>query len=442
MADNLPFYNARIAHIVVIGAGIAGLAACAAAAPHARTITLVEQDVLPEKAEARRRVPQSAHVHALLQSGRSALATLFPNLEQSALMAGSLNLAVRSQWRTHSGHDWMPPTDTGPMILSQSRPLLEQLLRQNILARPNVKLLCGRVLGFTASESGAIDAVQVSTQDKTTLLPADLIIDASGRSGRSLEWLSEIGVRPPPVEQSFPEVRYASGFFTRSVTSGPDLAGWLKLAQVPETRGAVLSPVEGGRWIATAIDRFSDAMPQTPDALRGFMQDLPDPHIAHLLENETPLSDVRGFRINAVRLRRFDAPNNNLPPEYLPIGDTIATFNPLYAQGMSVAALQALALSQSLERLPKSTNWQHALQKCYLPAAMEKADWAWLLGQAVDLGYAQFKGDRRPEAADLQTTLRQIFKASIARPHLCKRIDAVLHLLAPPTSLHAELTQA
>ncbi|WP_391349645.1 FAD-dependent oxidoreductase [Azospirillum sp. A23] len=423
----------------VIGAGIAGLIACAVLAKSFQRVFLVDQDDLPDGAQGRKATPQAVHVHALLQSGRDVLARLFPGFEAAARSAGCLDLKVRSQWRTFSSGRWMEPTDTGLSILSQTRPLLEHLLRTQVLALPVVRLVKGRVCGLETDCRGGVAAVRLTDGQSPERLRAELVIDATGRGGHGDSWLTAVGCPAPPVETSFPEVRYTSALFSRSVTAGDELAGWLNLADAPATCGAVLAPVERGRWIATATDRFSCGLPKDEEGFRGFIAALSDGRIASLLARERLLTDIRSFRIASVRLKRFDAIAGRLPEGYLPIGDTLATFNPLYAQGMAVAALQARPLEHALAAAGAGEGWRRRLAEAYVPAAMVPARWAWLLGQAVDLNYSQFRGDRCPEALELNRMLRRAFAASLGRPRLMERVDRVLHLLDAPESLDSIL---
>ena len=418
----------------VIGAGIAGLAAAAVLARHFGRVWLIEQDASPATGKSRKGVPQAAHVHALLQAGRDALERLFPGLATGAVAAGATELHARSQWRTYSGGHWTEPVDTGPRILSQTRGLLDRQLFAHVLGLPQVTLLQGKVVGLDQDGANAGITLRLSEPGRPTVI-ADLVVDASGRGNHSERWLATAGCPAPATETAFPEVRYCSALFSRGALNGPDLAGWLHLATAPATRGAVLAPVEGGRWIATLTDRYTSDAVTDEATFRGRLQDLPDGRIASLVGAEALLSEIATYRIASVRFKRFDLIADRLPPGYLPLGDTLATFNPLYAHGMSVAALQAQALEAALADQPFADGWQLNLRRAYLGAALRPARWAWLLGQAVDLNYGQFHGDIAPEARTLNKTLRQAFARSIGRPAAMRHIDRVLHLLEPPESL-------
>ncbi|MCG7622232.1 FAD-dependent oxidoreductase [Epibacterium sp. Ofav1-8] len=427
---------------VVIGGGIAGLAACSALAPHAASIILIEPDGLPDGATYRRRIPQAPHVHALLDSGRQALEQLMPGIGAALQRAGSLPLKVRSQWRTHDGHEWCTPEDTGPMVLSQSRPLLEQALRQRVRRIPHLTLMSGRVRGLVTQtgedpHSARITGVHVqdtaqppSTPDRP--VPADIVIDASGRAGDSLKWLAAASGRLPPEDTRTPDIRYCSAFFDRTAQDGSTaLSAWLRPAQAPGTRSLVMAPVEHNRWIITLTGRFGAQMPRDEQSFRQLFEAIAGAELSARLADAPMVSRLRGFAIKTVRFRRFDHIAEDLPVGYFPIGDTIATFNPLFGQGMSVAALQALSLHNTLTRQPDLAMAQSA----YLQEACRTAGWAWNIGGAVDRAYPQMRQQPDAECDHLAERLRLAFSASVMRPAMRGQIDRVLHLLDPPDRL-------
>lgn len=415
---------------------MAGLAACGALAPHVREIILVERDTLSDTVAPRRRIPQAAHVHTLLDGGRAALQSLFPGFQKDLEDAGSLPLRVRSQWRTHNGHQWCDPGDTGPVVLSQSRALLETVLRRHVLSLPGLRLVKGEVTGLRCRDNGRLAGVTLLDADgASSRINADLVIDASGRAGHSLSWLMEIGHATPPTQTGSPDVAYASTCFARM--PGQPASAWLKLAQTPDTRSLFVAPIEGNRWIVTLTGRFGAPMPLNEDSFRALLAEVADPHLANLLHGAPIVAPIRGVRIPTVRFRRFDLPEAGLPAGYLPIGDTIATFNPLYGQGMSVGALQAVALRDAL----RSSGDLDAIQALYLDKAIRPACWAWSLGQAVDRAYEPLSTNPDPESDLLADTLRRAFALPVMRPDQRARIDRVLHLLDPPSVLHVPAAQ-
>lgn len=139
---------------VVIGAGMAGLAAVAG---YFERVVLLERDRLPKQAAPRRGAPQSRHLHALLPGGERALTDLFPRFERDLLDAGSVRLRVLSETRTEiPGVGPLPARDFGWFFYCASRPLIELVTRRQVETLPNLTVRSGcRMLEITATPDGA-----------------------------------------------------------------------------------------------------------------------------------------------------------------------------------------------------------------------------------------------------------------------------------------------
>ena len=129
---------------VVIGAGMAGLAAAGAVADFFERVTVLERDRLPNEAVPRRGTPQSRHLHALLPGGERALTDLFPHFERDLLDAGSVPLRVLSELRVEiPGVGPLPPRDFGWFFYCASRPLIELVTRRQAERLPNLTVRSG-----------------------------------------------------------------------------------------------------------------------------------------------------------------------------------------------------------------------------------------------------------------------------------------------------------
>lgn len=421
---------------IVIGAGFAGMLAAAVLAGHFQEVFLIEQDHLPATPEPRKSLPQAAHAHALLQSGHATLSRLFPGFEDRAVAAGGMRLHVRSQWRSCLRGRWTAPDDTGLTVLSQTRGLLDYLIRREISALPAIRHLAAKVCGLAQDSQGRVCGVSLQTGEGTrAVLNAALVIDASGRASQSDRWLSQCDFVPPPTETAHPEVRYVSAEFSRSVSAGSDLAGWLNLASAPQSHGGVIAPVENQRWIVTASTRFGDPVPTDEASFRAFFDALGDNRLGPLLRPERRLTEFSRYRVAATRIRRHDLSVKKLPPGYLPVGDVIASFNPVYGQGMSVSALQIGVLAEVLGSTVRADGWQSEVRDRFIPLAMRPAWWAWQLGLANDMSFPQFTASPSPEAEHLRSTLHRAFLVSTRSPEVRRALDRTLHLLDPPETV-------
>ena len=86
--------NPILKQAVVIGAGMGGLAAAKAVAPHFEKVIVFERDALPDAPAPRPGTPQARHTHGLLAGGHRALERLFPGIELDLVEAGAVRIRM------------------------------------------------------------------------------------------------------------------------------------------------------------------------------------------------------------------------------------------------------------------------------------------------------------------------------------------------------------
>src|ERR1700733_4217430 len=91
--------NPILKQAVVIGAGMAGLTAAKAVAPHFERGVVLDRDALPDAPAPRSGTPQARHTHALHPGGLLPLECLFPALERDLVEAGAVRLRFRRDIR-------------------------------------------------------------------------------------------------------------------------------------------------------------------------------------------------------------------------------------------------------------------------------------------------------------------------------------------------------
>ena len=432
-----PWYNAEVnagarEHAIVVGASMAGMLAARVLADHFGRVTVLDRDVLPDLAGPRKAVPQARHVHVLLASGRAALVELLPGLEGDLERAGAplVDPGVQAMWRGPFG--WLVrPGPTDLLTRCVSRDLLEHLVRQRVRAHPRVTVHSATaVAGLLADHGGArVTGVRLATGEP---LAAALVVDASGRGSHLPEWLVAHGHRPPEEIVVEPHAGYASGVFT-GVRLPPPLSILFMPAHAPsQPRGGAIFPLEGGRHIVTLYGVGRDVPGTDPLAWQAFAASLSSPAIAHALAPATLVGKLSATRTTASRRRLWE--DRDLPEGIVPIGDAIAAFNPVYGQGMTVAALEARALAALLAE----ARGDLARVSRELPRRAAKiVQTPWLLATSEDLRFATTDGDRPP-------WLGMMARANDGLMSLCTRDGAatlafarVAHLAAPPSSLAA-----
>ncbi|MET7679769.1 FAD-dependent monooxygenase [Streptomyces sp. NPDC005423] len=338
---------------VVIGAGLAGLLAAASLSAHADEVIVLERDELPAGPEHRRGLPQGRHAHLLMSGGLAAMEELVPGagLRGRLLAAGAHEISLSSGMLALTAEGWMRRwRHEGPRMVTCSRALLDWVVRAAVLAGTGARVRTARGLGLTG-DAGRVTGVRISTDAGEEVLDADLVVDAGGRGSRVTRWLAELGV---------------SGVRERTVDSGlvnatrvyrrPEGAEHFPLtvlqadpyASRPGRSGMVL-PIEGDRWMVSLAGTRGGEPPADPDGFLRYMLELPDPILGRLVSGAEPLTDVHVSH-STHNARRYLEKVREWPEGLVVLGDALATFNPAYGQGMSVAALEVRVLKRELAR--------------------------------------------------------------------------------------------
>lgn len=420
---------------VVIGAGIGGLLAAGILSQRFDRVVILERDVLPSGPENRRGAPQGAHAHGILAVGLIALERMFPGLAEDLVGRGGIWVdAGRDVLVWHYG-GFRAPCDAGVRLILASRPLLEWCIRRRIAALPNVVLDADvAVAGLLGELRERVTGVSLASGDA---IHGDLVVDATGRGERSNRWLSALDFDVPGISVIRVRLGYATRLLRRR--SG-DLPAGLACAVAPsapgEKRFGAAIPIEGDRWLVTLGGFHGDHPTRDPAEYQDFAESLPHSLIADLLRRAEPLTGIATFQFPASRRRHFER-LATVPSGYLAIGDAICSFNPVYGQGITVAAMEALALGWLLDRYPGTG--PDLVQSFYRHAA-NAVGGAWGLARGADFMYSETKG-RKPLAVGLRNWyMRRVILSSQVSPKVSKTLIRVQHLLVSPHALTTPTT--
>jgi 2-polyprenyl-6-methoxyphenol hydroxylase-like FAD-dependent oxidoreductase len=426
---------------VVIGAGMGGLPAAQVLADYFREVVVLERDALPADATPRPGVPQGKHPHGLLAGGLKALCDLFPDFSSTLLQAGANSLDSGLEvCHEYPGQEPLPVRSLGVATFTMTRPLLELAVRRRVRERANVVFRdeC-RVVAIGATPDGnAVASVAYKTSDgKLEVLPADLVVDASGRGKPTLDFLKSTG-RPMPEETV---IGVDFGYSTAVCTIPPDATPARKVVitmpRAPqESRMGLLLLREDGNWFAALGGRGADTPPADGDAFTAYAASLPTSSVYDAIKDATLHGHIEQFAFPESCRRHFNT-TGDFPRGLIPIADSVCRFNPVYGQGMSAAAQEAVVLRNLLSAHASDAYPLATLSSEFLSTIESIIENPWSLAALPDLAYPDARG-KRP--ADLEESIGHhmaITRAAHNDPDIHKRLIEVLNLLKPVSALKA-----
>jgi 2-polyprenyl-6-methoxyphenol hydroxylase-like FAD-dependent oxidoreductase len=428
----------RRGHAVVCGASMAGLLAAQVLADAYGSITVVERDVLPEAPAQRRGVSQGRHLHALLRRGSLVLEELLPGLFDELVASGANVIdgtdasVIRAQVGDHLLSRSGTFADPDSLLTHvASRPLLEAHVRRRVRALPNVAFLENHdavepVLGHADRVTAARVVDRATSQERS--LEADIVVDATGRSARTPAFLEMHGYPGPPEQKYAVGLSYSSQFFRV-----PDGALVEKMVLTAPTldrpTGAGLLAYEHGTVILTLIGIAGHRLPTDLPGMMALVAELLPDSITDALHAAEPLGNVTAQHYPTSAWRRYDK-LKRFPRGFAVIGDAVCSFNPVYGQGMTSAAIQAKALRDSLIDADADN-----LSQLYFRHAAKKIAPMWRANRLNDFAVIPVHDWRSIPQRILNWQLDKLMAAASNDLAVTETFLRILGLTAPPTRL-------
>jgi 2-polyprenyl-6-methoxyphenol hydroxylase-like FAD-dependent oxidoreductase len=424
-------------HAVVLGASMGGMLAARVLADFYQTVTVVERDVLPDDPMNRRGVPQGRHVHALLRRGGQIIDELFPGILNELVAAGAPVLDdgdLSKIWMSVGGHQLIrvgTARDQQAMTMYvPSRPFLECHVRRRLRAVPNVTILSGLDAAemTSSADRNRVTGVRVVNRDSGAEqeLTADLVIDAMGRGAHTPNLLESLGYGRPIEDQIVMRTCYVS----QPLRIPPGIVEQLVAVGAAPGRptGMFLLGYENDTSIFTVFGMVGHEPPGDLAGMLSFAEEYTPAHVLAAVRAAEPLGEVIRHRMPSSQWRRYDK-MRRFPEGLLVCGDAICSFDPIYGQGMTVSALDAVALRDCLVRS------RHDLARRYFRAAAKSIGVAWRMGAGSDLAFPEVQGRRSLSTRMTNRLADWVLTACESDAVVVEKFFRVNNLIDPPVRL-------
>jgi len=403
---------------------------------HVDEVTVVERDKLPDGPAPRSGVPQARHAHLLMSGGARAIESLLPGTLDALVAAGAHRIGVPNDLVSLSAQGWVPRFPEMQFIVSCSRSLLDWTVRGQALRDNKISMLTGTepvsLLGDRHAVTGVLVEDRISREQIS--LEANLVVDATGRSSRLPAWLAGFGLPEVHSESVDSGLAYATRVFRApaAAASGFPIVNVQANPRDPHPGcTATLLPIEDGRWLVT-LSGTRGGEPSTDESeFVSFARSVRNPVVGELIASAEPLTPVYGSHSTANR-RMFFERLKSWPDGVLALGDSVATYNPVYGHGMSVAAQSALAMDAELRAAGLTSGAAQRIQR----AVAKVVDGAWAMATNQDILYPGAVGKPLPLAGRvLQRYVDRLVRTATTESAVTRVFIDAFTLSGPMTKL-------
>jgi 2-polyprenyl-6-methoxyphenol hydroxylase-like FAD-dependent oxidoreductase len=425
---------------IVIGGGISGIAAAGALNGFCEEVILLERDSLPGGPTPRPGVPQGKHPHGLLAGGLKALEGIFAGTTKELIQRGGVPVDFGSDVLEEiPGMEPFQRRALGWEVYALSRPAFEYCLMDLLRRQTGVDVRpdC-QVMDITGTPDGtAVTGVRSKdSAGRSETLSADIVVDASGHGSFTLEFLKETSHPLPEVSTVGIDIRYSS-----TIIEGPDVPEGIKLVFTPPKaperfKSGFLINVENNRWQLTLVGRHGIVPPVEEEAYLTFAQELETPTIYNAIRKANRVEEISQFAFPESRWRHFGK-LSDFPQGLFPMGDSICRFDPVWGQGMAVAAREAELLQRMLHDEVSNQSAATTLSQRFLAHAESLIVDPWAMSTVQNLVYPETRGERPPDFKSRLEYQRALMRLAVHDHQVRELLVEVRHLLQPSSVLRA-----
>lgn len=427
---------------VVLGASMAGLLAARVLSEHFQEVILLERDNLPQGPEPRKGTPHAMQPHGLLARGLQILESLFPGFTSSMQARGGLLGDLAADCHFSVNRERFASCQSGVKALVASRLTIEAEVRARVLSLGNVRVLTNVSVLSPQFQDGQVTAARFQhlSDGVTQELPARLVMDCTGRGSRASQWLKDWGYVAPQEERVEIGIAYTSAYFKRTgslamgagldrvasfgaVTNAQPRPGVL-LAQEPDADGTP-------RWVVGVGGYRGDHAEATLEAIQAHARAIGSADLVKVTHEGELIGQVIRYQMPYSLRRRYEW-LQHVPRGLLVMGDAITSFNPIYGQGMTVAACEALALQSEIQRDGQAVDASRFFRR-----TAKIIDNPWQIAVGGDLSIDTVPGHRPWAVKVVNAYIARVYRVAPHDPVVSLAFQRVVHMLDQPAALFA-----
>ncbi|MGQ0620688.1 MAG: FAD-binding oxidoreductase [Panacagrimonas sp.] len=425
---------------VVIGGSIAGIATAKVLCERFEKVIVLEQDGQHDRREGRPGAAQGWHLHHLLTAGQQEIERIFPGIIDDMVREGAFKVDMADQYRLRLGGSWKKPCKSEIEIVCAGRPLLEWCVRRRLDAEPKVQFHYDRQVQDLIYDpaSNTVIGVAVNQVDGLRVIPAEFVVDASGKNTRLPEFMERMGLDAPELEQDI-----LNCFYSTMWHKVPPERQWQDKVMVicyayrpnEDTYSAQYYTDSSRNILSSTLVAYNCySPPRNAAEFREFARRMPSPVAGELFDGLEPASQVYNFRSPNMQRYKYEK-LRRLPNALVAVGDSYTSTDPVAGLGMTIT-LQEVARLREL--LASNEPTSSALPKRYYRAVSRIADMAWFVVREQNLRFPWIKDveKKRPfYFRGLTWYMDRVVELVHDDLASYRKFLAVVHLVKPATTL-------